>query len=255
MGKYLQNDYDSTRTDAGVTAPREGLQYDPVTHRWKKPVDQTSTPRTPDFQSPVIEPVAVKSLEKLVAKMEGMVVMAGLADLAKDVVPVEQLKGDLARNFGHHIDRLVALDIESRRLFFIDSQKQPLYLEFDSAQHGFQILRVGFQGEISKEYNVVDLEPDDSEEWVGTEHEEADAPDDTPGMIPAGTPGDKPTDEDVLDGQGGHASGQGWGDKDSEDGGRRSVHRSITQALAQVEALIGPSTPGGPALGTLEKTV
>ncbi len=183
----------------------------------------------------------VKSIHTLTTKMEGEQVVFSLSTVLKgDNIPIEQLRGDINRA-GYQVNRLLALDIDSRRLFFTDPESNFLYAEFAAADQGYQVLKVGHQREIAKEYDPVDLEADDSEELITTEHEEADYAENTPGMIPAGTPGDKPTDENVLDEQGDHASGQGWGDEEKHEG-RRDLNRSVAETLAEVQKMIGTGT-------------
>ena len=149
----------------------------------------------------------IKGLEELTANLEFATLSKGLVALADgesggaiDAVPLEQLKGDIARA-GHPIMRTIALDVDNRRLFFIDKAGNFLFAEYGTHDEGYRISRVGMQAEISKEYDAVDLEPEPFNS-VTTEHEEEEQ-DDTPGMVPSGTPGDQPDDED----------GRGFGDR------------------------------------------
>ena len=110
-----------------------------------------------------------------------------------DAIPIEQLKGDIARA-GHPVKQALALDAEGRRLFFTDKDGEHLYAEFDTADNGHQVTKIGHQSSIIKEYSVDDLETDGVSE-VETVHDEEDAVDE-PGMYPGGTPGDKPEEDD-----------------------------------------------------------
>ncbi len=139
----------------------------------------------------------VKSLVKFTRRHEGQDVLTGLANILKgnaDAVPIEQLKGDIARK-GHIIKRLIALDVESRRLFFSDPTNNFLYAEYAGAEEGFGIVKIGFQKEIAKEYDVTDFEHSGEPDTVVTENEEISVEDmgyDKPGMIPGGTPASQP---------------------------------------------------------------
>ncbi len=142
----------------------------------------------------------IKGLEELTANMEFAELSKGLVALsdeasggAIDAVPLEQLKGDIARA-GHPVMRTIALDVDNRRLFFVDKAGNFLFAEYGTHDEGYRISRVGMQAEISKEYDTVDLEPEPFSS-VTTEHEEEEQGDE-PGMIPSGTPGDQPDDED-----------------------------------------------------------
>ncbi len=110
-----------------------------------------------------------------------------------DAVPLEQIKGDLARA-GHPVKRAIALDAENRRLFFIDNTDTYLFAEYGSPEVGFSLGRVGSQSEVAKDYDPVDLEPEPRSD-VKVEHDEEGQGDD-PGFVPSGTPGVKPIDAD-----------------------------------------------------------
>ncbi len=135
----------------------------------------------------------VKSLELqgLTAGLGGLIAKG--AACPPDAVPLEQLKGDLARA-GHPVKRAIALDAENRRLFFIDNTDTYLFAEYGSPEVGFSLGRVGSQSEVAKDYDPVDLEPEPRSD-VETGHDEEEQGDD-PGFVPSGTPGVKPTDAD-----------------------------------------------------------
>jgi hypothetical protein len=76
-----------------------------------------------------------------------------------NAIPLEQIKGDIARR-GHRIDRIIALDPEAGRLFFQDHQNNHLFAEFSDGSQGFSLRRIGFQHEVQKEYDSQDLQPD-----------------------------------------------------------------------------------------------
>ena len=140
----------------------------------------------------------IKKIQKFADGLEWGTLEEGLLNLAMtngvaETVLIEQLKGYIAR-MGHPVLRAIALDVDNRRLFFVDNNEAFLFAEYSSPEEGYRLSRVGYQGQRAKDYDPVDLkeEPFDS---VETTHEEEDA-DDTPGMIPAGTPGDQPKDDD-----------------------------------------------------------
>ena len=142
------------------------------------------------------QPRVVKQLEQLVKRAEGRGVIASLELLSAPVdlampIPIEQLKGDLARS-GHRVLRIMALDPESNRLFFTDEQSNSLFAEFAAEGGAYHVTKVGFQHEVAKDYDPVDLEPDGEESTVVTTHQEAPGYKDDPGVIPSGTPGVKP---------------------------------------------------------------
>ena len=110
-----------------------------------------------------------------------------------DAIPIEQLKGDIARA-GHPVKQALALDADGRRLFFTDVAGEHLYAEFDTAQNGHRVLRIGHQSSIVKEYDVQELEPDDKGS-VTTTHEEGKEAIEEPGMYPSGTPLNKPEED------------------------------------------------------------
>ena len=115
-----------------------------------------------------------------------------------DAIPLEQLKGDIARA-GHPVKQAIALDVDGSRLFFTDVDDQYLFAEFGSGSEGYAVKRIGSQSSISKEYDVIDLEPSTESgnpgETITTAHEEEDDVD-TPGVYPSGTPGMKPKEDD-----------------------------------------------------------
>ena len=118
----------------------------------------------------------------------------GLEDVGTDIeladpanaIPIEQIKGDIARQ-GHPVMRVLALDPDAGRLFFQDMQDNALFAEFAGQDEGFRLLRIGFQAEITQDYdpNVMqsiqkrkdydptelDAEPRDT---VENEHDEED---------------------------------------------------------------------------------
>ena len=140
----------------------------------------------------------INKIQKFANGLEWGVLEEGLLRLAMqggavETVPLEQLKGDIAR-MGHPVLRAIALDVDNRRLFFVDKNEAFLFAEYGTADEGYKLTRVGYQGEIAKDYDPVDLEEEPFDSVV-TEHEEEDA-NDTPGMLPGGTPGDQPEDKD-----------------------------------------------------------
>ncbi len=125
----------------------------------------------------------------------------------------------------------------------MDQQNNPLYAEFSDASGGFELQKVGFQREIAKEYNPVDLEPDPDDstnlgETVITEHEERDYEEGMPGMIPGGTPGEKPEqDEESYEahGQFGDGIGDFGFDPEERHEGRRD---SVKKTIERLDALL-----------------
>lgn len=138
-------------------------------------------------------------LERLEA-MVGDRVIKGLESMIKaaempPAIPIEQIKGDIARQ-GHPVQRLMALDPDTRRLFFTDIQGSFMYAEFGPPEEAYRVIKVGPQADIIKEYDVVDLEPE-PRDTVTTTHEETEITDPPiPGVIPSGTPSDKPETDD-----------------------------------------------------------
>ncbi len=130
-------------------------------------------------------------LQGLTAGLNGLITK-GVSPMP-DAVPLEQLKGDLARA-GHPVKRAIALDAQNRRLFFIDKNDTYLFAEYGSPEAGFSLGRVGSQSEVAKDYDPVDLEPEPRSD-VKVEHGEEEQGDD-PGFVPSGTPGIKPVDAD-----------------------------------------------------------
>ncbi len=150
-------------------------------------------------------------------------------------IPIEQIKNDLGRA-GHTVKSLIALDPDSHRLFFMDVRDNPLYAEFSDASGGFQIQRVGFQHEIAKEYDVIDLEPDDSEETVVTTNDEEDY-NDSPGMIPGPTPNVKPDTDKKYFEEHGHG-GDGLGDTGFPTEDRPKDGRDIEKTLSNLNEIL-----------------
>ena len=143
----------------------------------------------------------VKTLEgaKNIDTLESIITKAAEA-MNVDAVPLEQLKGDIARA-GHPVKQMLALDRDNNRLFFTDKDDQHLVAEFGDKDEGHRIKKIGLQANINKEYDVVDLEPSteskNPSEVVETGHEEAEVDDESiAGVIPGGTPGDKPEKDD-----------------------------------------------------------
>ena len=130
-----------------------------------------------------------------------------------DAIPIEQLKGDIARA-GHPVKQALALDADGRRLFFTDVDGEHLYAEFDTAEKGHRITRIGHQASIIKEYVVEDLEFDGVGD-VDTVHEEEEAVE-TPGMYPGPTWNQKPEEDD-----------RGFGSKEEE----KVVNKELMDAL------------------------
>ncbi len=163
----------------------------------------------------------------------------------ESAIPLEQIRGDLSRA-GHVIKSIIALDPESRRIFFTDTDNNALYCAFSGPEDGFKVQKVGYQAEIAKEYDVQDLEPDDSEESVSTEHEEREGNNDA-GIIPAGTPGEKPerNEQEYEDaGQFGEGLGdEGFGTENRHEGRRDELKALMTQVKEQLEKS-GPPRPG-----------
>ena len=91
-----------------------------------------------------------------------------LADPA-NAIPIEQIKGDIARQ-GHPVMRVLALDPEAGRLFFQDYQDNALFAEFADHSEGYRLLRIGFQSEVQKEY-AIDFEKAD---WDTTDMKDGD---------------------------------------------------------------------------------
>ena len=118
-----------------------------------------------------------------------------------DAIPLEQLKGDLARS-GHPVKQAMALDPEHRRIFFTDSDGSHLFAEFGNADEGYKIKSIGNQSTIAKEYDVIDLIPSTEShnpgESVVTVHNEEELEYEEPQFIPRANPGQKP-DEDLDD--------------------------------------------------------
>ena len=110
-----------------------------------------------------------------------------------DAIPLEQIKGDLARA-GHPVHRALALDPDGRRLFFTDRAGEHLYAVFSGADTGHRLLHVGHQASIVKEFDVTDLKESGSM-IVETEHDEEDFTEE-PGIYPGGTPTIKPEEDD-----------------------------------------------------------
>ena len=79
----------------------------------------------------------VNRVDNVVKSLEGMRNMDALEDIIEkaakvmniDAVPLEQLKGDIARA-GHPVKQMMALDRDENRLFFTDKNGQHLVAEF-----------------------------------------------------------------------------------------------------------------------------
>ena len=148
----------------------------------------------------------IKELEKLSVALEGSVVSGRLEELAAvpamelDAIPIEQLKGDIAR-MGHPIERTIALDPQARRLFFTDKGGNSMFAEYSGHDEGYKVMRVGMQQEIVKDYDPVDLEPEPRDK-VKTEHDEDEwGKRDVPGFVPM-RDGHRETTDDVGDKRG-----------------------------------------------------
>lgn len=115
-----------------------------------------------------------------------------------DAIPIEQLKGDLARQ-GHPVKQATALDADNRRLFFTDGDDQHLFAEFAGADDGHKILKIGHQATIAKDYDPMDLEPSGEKgnlgESVTTTHEEEDFEEES-AVLPGATVVDMPEEDD-----------------------------------------------------------
>ena len=64
-------------------------------------------------------------------------VIAKAQELDFEAIPLEQLKGDLARR-GHPVKQALALDAEHRRIFFTDADGHHLFAEYAEADHNFR---------------------------------------------------------------------------------------------------------------------
>ena len=127
----------------------------------------------------------IKQIQKLSDDTAYAMIQRDL-DLASNPVPVEQIIGDLARK-GHQVARVIALDPYDNRLFFEDRQGNHLFAEFNGFEKGYSLLRIGLQGDIAKEYDVQDLEPEPRSRTINR-HDEGDY-DDSVGARPQGNPG------------------------------------------------------------------
>lgn len=108
-----------------------------------------------------------KNLEDIGADLE-------LAD-PSNAIPIEQIKGDIARQ-GHPVMRVLALDPEAGRLFFQDMQDNALFAEFAGPDEGFRLLRIGFQSEVQKDYdpNVMQSLQKADKDWDATDMKDGD---------------------------------------------------------------------------------
>ena len=108
----------------------------------------------------------------------------GLEDIGADLeladpssaIPIEQIKGDIARQ-GHPVMRVLALDPDAGRLFFQDMQDNALFAEFAGSDEGFRLLRIGFQSEVQKDYdpNVMQsLQKKAEKDWDTTDMKDGD---------------------------------------------------------------------------------
>jgi hypothetical protein len=170
-------------------------------------------------------------------------------------IPLEQIRGDLARA-GHMVKSIIALDPESRIIFFMDGDNSPRYCSFAGPNQGFSIQKVGYQTEIAKEYDPVDLEPDDSEEKASTEHEEREYDEDQkPGILPSGTPGEKDEHDEKYYEDHGHF-GEGLGDEgfstESRHTGRRDEIKGVMERLEGIINKLAPRPGLVPQTGNPE---
>ena len=143
---------------------------------------------------------SLRRVSSVMKAMEGMQNIGRLETIVKstqamvgDAIPLEQLKGDIARA-GHPIKQALALDAQGRRIFFTDVKGEHLYADFDTADNGFRVKHIGHQASIIKEYDVQDPEISGLAE-VHTVHEEEDFVD-TPGLYPGETYTVKPEEDD-----------------------------------------------------------
>lgn len=144
---------------------------------------------------------SISQMEQSMSVLDAIIQKADAQVMDFDAIPLEQLKGDIAR-MGHPVKQELALDADNRRLFFTDKHGEDLYAEFGTAGEGHRVKRIGHQATIAKEYadiyrKAVDYDPadlDTDDNWlsVDTWHEENEEVSEEPGVIPGGTSGDKP---------------------------------------------------------------
>ena len=149
----------------------------------------------PELRGLVAKTYEVGKLAEGMMNIQRLDVLIKQVQVVSDAIPIEQLKGDIARA-GHPVKQALALDAEGRRLFFTDMEGEHLYAEFESADQGHRITHIGHQASIIKEYDVLDPEPEPfgKVEMDYEVEEVADEPE--PGVIPGPTPGDKPEEDD-----------------------------------------------------------
>lgn len=194
--KILQGSYaKQTVTEA---PPKPGQVWNPRSKSWEYR-------RLPGMGETPKQQTTTAPLAKFVRELEGKQVLGSLENLVKgyeSTIPIEQIKGDIARK-GYDIQRVVALDVDAHRMFFVDKGGAFLYAQYAGPDEGHTLLKVGFQKEVAKEYDPTDFEHSGSKDTVVTEHEEVSADDmgyDSPGLLPGGTPVVKPeVGEDQLD--------------------------------------------------------
>lgn len=164
------------------------------------------------------------------------VILKGLT--VESAIPVEQLKGDIARA-GHVVKSIIAIDPEMHRVFFMSTDNEHRYAEFAGPDGAWALQKMGYQADIAKEYDPVDLEADgdigdnNMGEMVISGHEERED-DETPGMLPSGTPGEKPAVDEHGENEVGY-EGSGIGDEGfgnaSRHVDRRDTIKSLTSKL------------------------
>ncbi|KKK44354.1 hypothetical protein LCGC14_3167260, partial [marine sediment metagenome] len=155
-------------------------------HRWKNEQGMEGVPK--DMKSIAPRGGSAFALARLHSKLSLELVIDGVDRLEKSLgdsaIPVEAIKGDLAR-MGHPVKHLMAVDPDSRRVFFTNAEGSQLYATYSA--DNWSIEKVGYQTEVAKDYDPVDLEAE-PRSTVVTTHMEEDA-DDTPGFVPSGNPG------------------------------------------------------------------
>lgn len=162
----------------------EGKVWDARSHRWKNPQGMNGAPSgMKSIESKGV--FASRGLSGLARKVNLELAIADIEQLEKSMgdsaIPVEAIKGDLAR-MGHPVKHLMAIDPDSRRVFFTNAEGAQLYATYSA--NNWSIEKVGFQTDVAKEYDPVDLEAEPRSAVVTT-HMEEDS-DDTPGFVPSG---------------------------------------------------------------------
>lgn len=171
---------------------------------------------------------------KMMGQLDTLIEKSRAQVMDFEAIPLEQLKGDIMRA-GHQVERALALDPDGRRLFFMDENGQSLFAEFGPPSDNYSVERIAPQSLIAKEYNVIDLEPSvevgNPGENIVTTHSEAEN-EDWVGIVPSGTPGDKPEDND-----------RGYGSEEKQparmDNVPGSVGSSVVSVIKQLEEYIG----------------